>query len=244
MRWGRPATARKSTAVAHELRVETGHLELDAFRRSVDRRLWLGMGLLAVVALGALCVALALAVRPMPVVAFDGTGRPIVFRDTRTPALEMDELRVKAFVTDFLKAFVALDSSRIDEDLAASTAMMTPRFRRVFLADQAAVERRAQFRQLRARARLGKLTFRIAPFRADDVTGQIYVMAYGPMVLRPLNAGADDDRLQRQHILVRLVLQRAPVSDVTIHGLMVDAATVRLFDTNEALRIELLKGPQ
>ena len=82
--------------------MDAGHLELDVFRRSVDRRLWLGMGMLALVALGALCVALALAVRPLPVIAFDTTGRPIVFQDTRTPALAMDELRVKAFVRDFL----------------------------------------------------------------------------------------------------------------------------------------------
>ena len=225
----------------HPLALQTRNLELEDFRRAVNRKLWLGMGALSVAAIGALCVALALAVKPTPVVVFDSEGQPVVFEDTVTPALSMSELRVKAFARRFLKVFVAMDAQRMNEELAAATTMMTPRFRRIFVADDDAVQRRAQFRSLNLRARLGALTFRIAPFAEDDPTGRIHLWAWGPIVFRPASGPMNDEHSHTQHVLVQLTLQRAPVSETTIHGLFVDFASTKMFETQSQLEAELVR---
>src|SRR5262252_7638752 len=108
-------------------------LELEAFRRSVNRKHWFAIGALGVVALGCLVLALLAIIRPMPVLAFDARGRPILFEDTVTPRLELSKVRIEYFAEHFLEKFVGIDSGSISEDFTESLNMMTPRLRRIVI---------------------------------------------------------------------------------------------------------------
>ena len=73
------------------------------------------------------CVLLALLsiIRPIPVLAFDQRGRPILFEDTFTPRLQLSNVRVEYFADQFLDKFVGIDSANITDDFSAALNMMT-----------------------------------------------------------------------------------------------------------------------
>src|SRR5688572_31940087 len=93
-------------------------LELEAFRRSVNRKLWFAVGSLGLVALGCVMLALLAIIRPIPVLAFDARGRPILFEDTVTPRLELSNMRIEYFAEVFLEKFVGIDSANVTEDFS------------------------------------------------------------------------------------------------------------------------------
>src|SRR5688572_8447380 len=104
-------------------------LELEAFRRSVNRKLWSAIGILALIAGGCVFLALLAVIRPIPVLAFDARGRPILFEDTVTPRLQLSNMRIEYFAQEFLEKFVGIDSANVTDDFSAALNMMTPRLR-------------------------------------------------------------------------------------------------------------------
>lgn len=218
-------------------------LELEDFRRSVNRRMWGAIGGLVIVALAALAVALVAFARPIPVVVLDGKGQPVLFEDTVTPRLRMEQTRIEYFASSFLKSFSAVDSTQVDEQLEAVANRMTPRLRRIFLSDEEEIARRKKHGKLNLKARFDKLEFKIGDFDPEASGGRIYVVAHGALTFRPkLGEAAEDESHQFvQYYYAQLVLQRVPVARESIHGLQVDYVDTEFFDTPEALEVFLLK---
>ncbi len=218
-------------------------LELEAFRRSVNRKLWVTMAGLLVVALVSLGVALVAFARPMPVVVLDGAGQPVLFQDTVTPRQRMERVRVEYFAGAFLKQFSAVDSTQVDEQLEAVVNAMTPRLRRIFLSDESEIARRRKHANFNLKARFEQLKYRIGDFDPEDTDGRIYVVATGRLLFRPKvgGMGADDDREMVQHYYAQLVLQRVPMTRECSHGLQVDFVKTQFFDSADDLEVHLLK---
>jgi hypothetical protein len=160
-------------------------VELEIFRRRLHRQVWFGMGGLVVVSVAALGVALVAFARPIPVVVFDGAGRPVLFEDTATPRLRMEQVRVEWFARHFLEAFSAVDSTAVEENITRAVNLMSPTLRRIFLADEKEMARRRKHAELNLKGRFEGLTFQVADFDAEDAGAKIYLVATGRMVFRP-----------------------------------------------------------
>ena len=223
--------------------VRVHFLELEAFRRSVNRRIWGAIGGLVLITLAALGVALVAFARPIPVVMLDGKGQPVLFEDTVTPRLRMEEVRVEYFCTEFLKAFSAVDSTQVDEQLEAVANQMSPRLRRLFVSDDKELARRKKHAELNLKARFDTLDLKIATFDPDDADARIYVVASGALRFRTKlgELSEDEDHQLVQYYYAQLVLERVPVSRDHIHGLQVDFVRTQFFDSPEALEVHLLK---
>src|SRR5689334_17857688 len=109
--------------------------ELDAFRRSVNRKIWAVILCLGFLTSGSLLLALITLARPVPVVAFDRDGHPLLFADTITPSRRMDNIRIEAFAREFLERWACVDSANVADDFTRAVNMMTPRYRKIVLSD-------------------------------------------------------------------------------------------------------------
>src|SRR5687768_6396884 len=142
-------------------------IELEAFRRSVNRKLWFAIGCLGLVALGCILLALLAIIRPMPVLAFDSRGRPILFEDTVTPRLQLSNLRIEYFTGLFLEKFVGIDSTNVTEDFSAALNMMTPRLRKIVMQEGKELERKRKNQDANLRSRFEEVQVRIAPYDSE-----------------------------------------------------------------------------
>lgn len=222
--------------------VKPEFVEIEQFRRSVNQKLWVAIGGLVLVAAGALGLAVIALARPIPVVVFDGDWRPVLFEDTVSPRLKLEEERVKAFAEQFLARFSLVDSMDLEEDMEEATAMMTPRLRRIFLADTAELDRRSKLEHANLKGRFESLTVEAAPFDAEDLNARILLVAYGRVGLRPkLQAAWEQEREETQYIHAQVVLERVPITRSSIHGLQVDHVKTWWFDTADALEVHRLK---
>src|SRR5688572_10393619 len=138
-------------------------LELEAFRRSVNRKLWFAIGFLGMVALGCVLLALLAIIRPIPVLAFDAKGRPLLFEDTVKPRLQLSDLRIEYFAEQFLEKFVGIDSANISDDFSAALNMMTPRLRRIVIGEGKEFERKRKHQDSNLKSRFEEVTFTMAP---------------------------------------------------------------------------------
>lgn len=216
--------------------------EVAAFRRSVNRRMWIIITLLGLTTAGSLLLALLAFTRPIPVVMFDGDGRPMLFDDTVSPRTQLTRMRVEHFAEAFLDRFVAVDSATVSKDFATALNMMTPSLRAITLADAGEAERRRSITEGNLRGELIGLNLEVAAFDADDVTGRVYVVAIAQLRMRPrFGAVADGPGEITRHMLTELALQRVPVSRQAIHGLLVDYAHTRFFADQTALEAEALR---
>lgn len=216
--------------------------EIAAFRRSVTRRMWVIVALLGLTTLGALLLALLAFTRPVPVVAFDAEGKPLLFADTATPRMALSQVRVEHFAQAFLERYVALDSATIDRDYAAALNMMTPDLRTIMIADADEARRRSSIAVGNLRGELIGLRLEIADFDPDDVDGRVYVVAVGQLRMRPrFGAVTDGPGEITRHVLTELALQRVPVSKPAIHGLLVDFVHTRFLEDPAAVEAESLR---
>src|SRR5687767_6055134 len=139
-------------------------IELEAFRRSVNRKLWFAVMTLAVVALASLALTVLAIIRPMPVLAFDARGRPILFEDTVTPRLQLSNMRIEYFAELFLEKFVGIDSTNITEDFSAALNMMTPRLRRIVMQDGQELERKRKHQDANLKSRFEEVQIRMGEY--------------------------------------------------------------------------------
>src|SRR5687768_18605530 len=102
-------------------------IELEAFRRSVNRKLWFAVGCLGLVALGCVLVALLAIIRPMPVLAFDARGRPILFEDTVTPRLQLSHVRIENFAEETRAKLSGTDARNLTEGFGRAPNITTRR---------------------------------------------------------------------------------------------------------------------
>lgn len=211
-------------------------LELEVFRRSVNRKLWAGIGILGVVAVGCLGLTALALIRPMPVLAFDARGRPILFEDTVTPRLQLSDMRIEYFTEQFLEKFVGIDSSNVTEDFSASLNMMTPRLRKVVVAEGTELERKRKHQGSNLKSTFEEVSIRIGEYDPAATGSRIHLIAHGTMTFGPkLGALAEEDQPVEQFFFTQLVLVRVPITKLSIHGLEVDFVHTRFFDTKAEL---------
>lgn len=222
-------------------RVRIRYYELEEFQRRVRRFQWAALGACAVIACLALVVALFAVAKPIPVVAFDAAGRPILFKDTVTPRLKLEQVRVEAFARDFLERFVGIDSTNLDRDLAKALNMMTPRLQEIVLHDADEMQRRAQYQDANVRSRFVKLQTKTSPYDPDDGSVRVYVIAWGEIAYEPREGLVDGSELHRRWFFSQIALQRVAVTEQSIHGVKVDYVNTRFFADEEQLRMFSLK---
>jgi hypothetical protein len=205
-------------------------LELEAFRRSVNRKLWFAIGCLGMVALGSILLALLAIIRPMPVLAFDARGRPILFEDTVTPRLQLSNLRIEYFAELFLEKFVGIDSANISEDFSEALNMMTPRLRQIVMQEGKELERKRKHQDANLKSRFEEVQVRIGPYDPEKPEERVHLIAFGRMTFEPKLGGLEDGaKPVEQYFFTQLVLVRVPITKLSIHGLEVDFAHTRFF---------------
>src|SRR5688572_15270258 len=211
-------------------------LELEAFRRSVNRKLWFAVGFLGLVALGCVLVALLAIIRPMPVLAFDARGRPILFEDTVTPRLQLSNVRIEYFAEEFLDKFAGIDSDNLTEDFARALNMMTPRLRRIVVGEGKELERKRKFQTSNMKSKLEELQIRIGPHDADRIDERVHVIAFGKMIFAPKLGGLEEGaKPVEEYFFSQLVLVRVPITKLSIHGLEVDFVHTRFFESRSEM---------
>ena len=218
------------------------YVELETFRRSVNRKIWfvvVGLSSVVFVALGLLFVAL---VRPVPVIVLDTEGRPIVFRDTVTPRVTMTDVRIRYFATQFVRTFVCIDTASVLEDMTAALNMMTPRFRKIVLSEPKEMARRNKYAGpgMNLRSRLTTVDVRIGEYDPVDANQALFVLVIGRMEFRP-RFGEDNEEPVVRFYYSELRLRRVPVTEQTIHGLLVDYVHTTFFDSKDLLEAHVLE---
>jgi hypothetical protein len=221
--------------------VRLRYYELEAFQRRVRRFQWSALVVCAVVACLALVVALFAIAKPIPVVAFDAAGRPILFEDTLSPRRKLEQVRVEAFTTDFLERFVGVDSANLDRDLAKALNMMTPRLQEIVVKDADEMRRRVQYQDANVRSRFVSLQTKTSPYDPEDGSVRVYLIAWGEIAYEPREGLVDDAEQRRLWFFSQLALQRVAVTRQDIHGVKVDYVNTRFFETEEQLRLFSLK---
>lgn len=215
------------------------YYEIEAFRRSVNRKLWFGMTALVVVAVLSLGLALIAFARPLPVVVFDSKGRPILFEDTASPRRELTDIRIEYFAEEFIGAYVGVDSAAITEDLKKALGMMTPVFRKAVAEDQKELAERGKYRGQNIRSVMSELKVRIGKYDPEDLAGKIYLLVTGKMSFEPRFGEMDGEGEVSRWFVTQLVLQRVPVTKLSVHGLLVDYCHNGLFETKGELEAHM-----
>ena len=211
------------------------YYELEVFRRSVNRKLWIGMATLAVVAVLSLGLALIAFARPIPVVAFDSLGRPILFEDTATPRRQLTDIRIEHFAKEFISTYVGVDSASIVEDLEKSLNMMTPDFRNKIAMDKKELAGRKQYENQNIRSVIGDWKVRIGKYDPEDISGKVYLLVSGKMNFEPRFGEMEGEGEVARWFVTQIVLQRVPVTKISIHGLLASYCHTRYFDSEDAL---------
>lgn len=207
-------------------------LELEAFRRSVNRKLWAGIGILGFVAVACLALTVLAIIRPMPVLAFDARGRPILFEDTVTPRLQLSNLRIEYFAEEFLERFVGIDSANVSEDFSAALNMMTPRLRKIVIAEGKELARKRKHQNSNLKTTFEGVESKIGKYDPERPDERIHLIAHGRMVFGPKLGGLEDgEEPVEQYFFTQLVLVRVPITRLSIHGLAVDFVHTKLFQT-------------
>ena len=211
------------------------YYEMESFRRSVNRKLWIGMTGLALVALFSLGLALIAFARPVPVVVFDQEGRPVLFEDTASPRREITDIRIEHFAKEFITTYAGVDSANIVEDLEKALNMMTPVFRKVVSTDQDELAERKKYVGQNIRSSFSEWKVRIGKYDPGDTAGKIYILASGKMTFEPRFGEVEGEGEVAKWFMTQLVLQRVPVTKISIHGLLADYCHTRMFNSKEAL---------
>ncbi len=215
------------------------YFEIEALRRAGSRKMWVVIGLFGLTTAASLVIAIVAVIRPIPVVAFDKDGRAIVFTDTVSPALEMSKARVDWFVQHFLSKYIAIDSTRLDDDLTEALNLMTPELRDLVMADGSDIKRRKKYEGQNVRSSLQDLQVRIGDF---DPKGRspIYVVGWGKHVYEPIFGGTDKDKATRW-LFFKMQLARYAVTRLSPHGLLVHYIDWQSYDSEPELTAQLLK---
>ena len=206
------------------------YYELEAFRKSVSLRLWLGMGFLFVAAVLSLGLALIAFARPIPVVVLDKSGRALLFKDTFSARHEMSDVRIEYFVEKFVRAYVGIDSANVAADLEDSLNMMTPVFRQVVAADTDDLARRKKYEGQNIQTSIGDWKVRIGKYDAADTKQRIHVLVTARMGFEPRFGQVEGEGKVERWFLSQIVLERVPVTKLSIHGLLVAYCDTRFFD--------------
>jgi len=222
------------------------YYEIEQFRRSVNRKMWFVMLFLGTLTLLSLFTAFVAFARPIPVVVFDSKGRPVLFEDTVSPRQNMQDVRVEYFVQEFVRRWVGVDSVNIDDDMERALSMMTPAFRQVVMTNEDEISRRAKYKHQNVRSLIGDWKVRVGNYDHKKIDARINVLATGKMKFVPrfgevaAEKPGEPTEVSRQ-FLSQIVLQRVPVTRVSIHGLLVEYCHTKFFENKKQLDAYMLE---
>ncbi len=216
------------------------YYELEQFKRSVNRKIWFVIAFLGVVTLCSLFFAVASFIRPIPVVVLDKEGKASLFTETASSRQPMDEVRINYFTKEFLQRFIGVDSVLVEEDLEKALNMMTPVFRKLIKENDSEIARRGQFKDKNVRSHFADLKITLGKYDPNAPNGKIYLLVQGKIVFEPRFGSAEPAQGGEESELARwfvsqIVLQRVSVTELTIHGLLVDFCQTKYFPTKEDL---------
>jgi len=222
------------------------YYEIESFRRSVNRKLWFVMLFLGTLTLFSLFTAFVAFARPVPVVVFDAKGRPVLFEDTVSPRQNMQDVRVEYFVQEFIRRWVGVDSVNIDDDLERALSMMTPSFRQVVMSNESEISRRAKYKHQNVRSLIGNWSVSIGKYDPAKIDSKINVLAKGKMKFVPRFGEVAAEKHGEttevsQQFLTQIVLQRVPITRVSIHGLQVEYCHTKFFENKKQLDAYMLE---
>ena len=217
------------------------YYEIETFRRSTNKKIWFGMIGLVAVALTSIFLALVALARPIPVVVFDNEGQPTLFTDTKLPRQTLTDVRIEYYTRDFIKKWVGVDSAAINEYLEESLKMMTPRHREIIINDEAGLAKRNSYHEKNLKTFFSNWKVRIGRYDPQDLSGLVHVLAVGKVTFEPRFGEMESgDSLVYRWFQSQLVLQRVPVSLVSIHGLQVDFEQTKFFDSEDDLNAYIM----
>ena len=216
------------------------YYELEEFRRSVNRKIWFVIAFLGVVTLCSLFFAVLSFIRPIPVVVLDKGGQAALYTETASSRQSMDEVRINYFTKEFLQSFIGVDSVLVQDDLQKALNMMTPVFRKLIKANDEELARRAEFKDRNVKSHFEDQKITLGKYDPNASTGKIYLLAQGKIVFEPRFGSVEPAQGGAEPELARwfvsqIVLQRVSVTELTIHGLLVDFCQTKYFPTKDDL---------
>ena len=220
---------------------ELQYFEIEEFRRQTNKKMWAVIGVSALTSFIALLIALLAVSKPTPVIAYDSSGRPVVFEDSVTPRVKLEQVRVEAFIREFLELWVAVDSDTVAKDYKKAVARMSPRLRDIVVTEGKELEARAIYLDQGVETQFENLDVRIGDYDEESTTADIYGTIFGKMNFVQKSLGGRDERLSRFFIM-KAKLERVPLTVENPWGLEVDFVETDFFETEDALRVFVNKG--
>jgi hypothetical protein len=223
------------------------YYELEDMRRTATKKLWLAIAITAVSAVMSCAVAAFAMIQPTPVIQFDAEGRVVRFTEHRDVGMEGHRIWIEDTILAFLDKWIAVDSTRLEEDFQASLNMLAPQLREIVLREGEAAKYRSQFMNLAVRSHLVDVEVKFNEVAPSDKL--IHFYAWGAVWLGPLGAlpsagSTQSTHFRRRWFLAKGILGRRPISSGARRGLVVEQFSYDLADSAqglETLKIKLMK---
>ena len=218
-------------------------IEVEEFRRSVNRKIWFVIFLLCGISTFSLFLVFMNAVKPIPVVVIDSEGRPIVFSNTVTPHQTISDHRIRGFTKEFMARFVGIDSLAIKKDLTHALNMMTPTLRTILAKDNDYIRRRNKYEDANLQSRFESMNIKIGDYDERNTTDPIYLIVTGKMSFSPRLGDVQGTAEQElsQYYLTQLQIQRQPITENNPYGLLTHYVHTEFFNTEDELKLYALK---
>lgn len=195
------------------------------------------ISLMGLLSLASVFVALIAFARPIPVVMWDRSAQEATLvADTRSPRLRLEAWQIEAVSKRFAERFVGFWGPVARRDAAEAANMMTERFRTIYMADEGALKQIQARDGANIRAQLKSPKVRIGRYDPENLGGKVHVLLTATRQFEPI---VGDGRPAMDFVLLKLALQRVPLSPQALLGLKIDFAEVKTFPSIERLNAAL-----
>jgi len=195
--------------------------------------------IMGIVSLACVFMAWAATFRPVPVVAFDKTGRALLFSNTAQGNTTTD-IRLKQFLNQFITLQDGV-SGRPGEDLTAAYNMMIPKFREILLLQGAGASKVEEW--------TGKNISSSFRLTATDIRGdlsvgsKVAIIGTGELTLRPAVAPVEDRNSQiTRQIFFKAQVLVMPITEAIPWGMLIEYYSSNIFESQEALKSYLMQN--
>jgi len=214
---------------------ELQYYDIEEFRRATNRKMWAVIGVSAFTSFIALLIALLAVSKPTPVIAYDSQGRPVVFEDSVTPRVQMDEIRVEAYMRSFSELWVGIDSDTVAKDFKKAVGLMTPRLRDIVVTEGAELKTRSGYLGQDVGTVFQDVQVKIADYDIEDTSADVHGVVWGKAVFKQKLAQGSE--IMPKYFVMKTKLERVPLTVKNPWGLEVDFVETKLFDNEDALRV-------
>ena len=193
------------------------------------------------ITLASLVLAVAVSMKPTPVIAFDKEGRRLAFSGDETIQNETSVVRITRFMSDFIKNFEGV-SPNIEEDLTEAYNMLTPKFRQILLDKSIHKEKIETWKNknFETKFRLLKLKILKGSLTAGSV---LTVEGIGEMSFKNVIDYANEGIQRKDYVYFSALLIVTPVSfEISKDGLLVDFYKGSTLGDFRSLRAYLLEN--